>query len=206
MTPTRFPFIPFSIIISGILLILLMLIFTNPADAPIAQSQTGYNPPPTSGTGGSYPAPTTAPAAPAAPAAPVPTATLAISITATTASFDDDPTLTVAPTTLVATPLATTTPTTTPTPSGLLSCIPGETLIIEGQGPPRAPFLITFDTRIVGGGSLDAAGHFNIPLKIGPERAGAYQVAVRVRGQPIILRRFVCNVPATTPTPTRVRR
>src|SRR5207249_4236764 len=124
---------------------------------------------------------------------PSPTGTGAVTTTATT------PTATpVTPTTSFATattqigppPLSPTvrpptlipTPEVTPIPSNALPCTPGEPVLITGNGPPRAAFLLYFGQRAVGGGSIEPSGRFAIPLVVGRERAGPYTVTVRVRG------------------------
>jgi hypothetical protein len=95
------------------------------------------------------------------------------------------------------------TPTTTPTatPSNQLACVPGVPVEIAGAGPPRAAYLIYFGDRAVGGGSIEADGTFHARLIVGQERAGDYDVTVRVRGTQQVLRQITCSVPATTPTP-----
>ena len=99
------------------------------------------------------------------------------------------------------TPEASATPTFTPTPANDLECSPGQPITISGEGPPRAPFLLYFDQRAVSGGSVEPDGRFTITLVVGSERAGAYEVTVRVRGGTQVLRRLTCSVPPTTPTP-----
>ncbi|MCS6842371.1 MAG: hypothetical protein NZ699_07705 [Roseiflexus sp.] len=89
----------------------------------------------------------------------------------------------------------------TPATPGVLQCAPGQTILITGVASPRAPLLIFFGTRIVGGGSASASGDFALPLTLGMERAGEYQVTVRVRGIGQIVRSLTCQVPPTTPTP-----
>lgn len=61
-------------------------------------------------------------------------------------------------------------------------CPPGSEIVVTGEGPPRSALLLTFDQRIVGGGSTDAGGRFRIPLAVGNERPGYYTVTVQVRG------------------------
>jgi hypothetical protein len=92
----------------------------------------------------------------------------------------------------------------TPTPSNTLVCTPGERVLITGQGPPRAAFLLYFGQRVVGGGSVSITGSFSIPLVVGRERPGTYPVMVRVRGSEQVLRELTCEVPpAASPTPIR---
>jgi hypothetical protein len=75
-------------------------------------------------------------------------------------------------------------------------------VLITGQGPPRAAFLLYFGQRVVGGGSVSLNGGFSIPLVVGRERPGTYPVIVRVRGSEQVLRELTCEVPpAAPPTP-----
>jgi hypothetical protein len=88
------------------------------------------------------------------------------------------------------------------TPVNLLTCAPGERILITGQGPPRAPFLLHFGQRVVGGGSVSVTGSFSIPLVVGRERPGSYPVIVQVRGSEQVLRELTCEVPPlASPTP-----
>jgi hypothetical protein len=97
--------------------------------------------------------------------------------------------------------LATPTDTPTATPSSALTCAPGSPLEIGGEGPPRAAYLIYFGERAVGGGTIEADGTFVARLVMGLERAGVYDVTVRLRGTRQVLRELSCTVPAVTPTP-----
>lgn len=139
---------------------------------------------PTVGTGGSTRTPTGTPADPN---------TGGISPTATT--------------TATASPTGEATPgTPTPTPQGnVLTCVPGETVTITGQGPTNAGFLLYFDERIVSGGTVRADGTFAIGLRVGNEAAGRYLVEVRERGNRKLLKVITCDVPAVTPTPLPAR-
>jgi hypothetical protein len=93
-------------------------------------------------------------------------------------------------------------PTPEATPASALTCAPGERVLITGQGPPRAAFLLYFGQRVVGGGSVSLNGGFSIPLVVGRERPGSYPVIVRVRGSEQVLRELTCDVPpAAPPTP-----
>lgn len=113
-----------------------------------------------------------------------------------------------APTLVSPTPLAevqqqavTPTPTATLTLVGDVACMPGAPLSITGVGPPRAPILLYFGDRVVGGGSVEADGTFTLPLLVGVERPGQHTVSVQVRGSGQVLTEFTCAVPAVTPTP-----
>jgi hypothetical protein len=95
----------------------------------------------------------------------------------------------------------------TPTLLDALSCVPGEQVLITGEGPPRAALLLYFGQRVVGGGSVPLSGSFSLPLVVGRERPGSYPVAVRVRGSEQVLRELTCVVPPTAPpTPIQSRR
>jgi len=93
-------------------------------------------------------------------------------------------------------------PTETPTviPDSALTCFPGQPLVITGDGPPRAAFLLYFGQRVVSGGSVSPSGRFATPLIVGRERAGVYPVVVRVRGTTKVLLETSCVVPDVTPT------
>jgi len=142
----------------------------------------------------------------------------AITTTATTGSRVGTPTLTPTPTatnsttaaTLAPSPIQPTpsvepqqlAPTDTPTtiPESELICFPGQPLVLSGEGPARAPFLVYFGQRVVSGGSVSSNGRFATTLIIGPERAGVYSIAVRVRGTSKALLETTCAVPNVTPT------
>jgi hypothetical protein len=85
--------------------------------------------------------------------------------------------------------------------SNLLTCTPGETVTITGQGPARAGFLLYFNERPVSGGTVSADGRFTIGLRVGDEAPGIYNVEVRIRGTKNVLLAVSCQVPAITPTP-----
>jgi hypothetical protein len=93
-------------------------------------------------------------------------------------------------------------PTETPTaiPDSTLTCFPGQPLVLTGDGPPRAAFLVYFGQRAVSGGSVSPNGRFATTLIIGPERAGVYPIVVRVRGTHKPLLETSCAVPNVTPT------
>ena len=95
-------------------------------------------------------------------------------------------------------PVATETP--IEVPDNALTCYPGQPLVITGDGPPRAAYLVYFGQRVVSGGSVSPSGRFATMLMIGSERAGVYPVAVRVRGTSQALLEFSCAVPEVTPT------
>lgn len=93
-------------------------------------------------------------------------------------------------------------PTETPTaiPDSVLTCFPGQPLVISGAGPARAAFLVYFGQRVVSGGSVSPSGRFATTLIIGRERAGVYPITVRVRGTTRVLLATSCAVPDVTPT------
>jgi hypothetical protein len=88
-----------------------------------------------------------------------------------------------------------------PPPEDALTCFPGDPVVITGDGPPRAAFLLYFGERVVSGGSVAPSGHFSTKLVVGHERGGTYPVTVRVRGTSKVLREITCSVPDVTPTP-----
>jgi hypothetical protein len=93
-------------------------------------------------------------------------------------------------------------PTETPTeiPDTVLTCFPGQPLVITGDGPPRAAFLLYFGQRVVSGGSVASNGRFAATLIVGHERAGVYPISVRIRGTAQLLLETSCVVPNVTPT------
>ena len=93
------------------------------------------------------------------------------------------------------------TPTLAPAPSDAMVCTPGVPIEISGEGPPRAPVLLYFGDRAVGGGSVAPNGRFALKLIIGQERAGEYKVTARVRGTSQVLTTVTCSVPILAPTP-----
>jgi hypothetical protein len=182
---------PLVVLIAGLALVVVMLAQTEPA-ASVTRAQA-------------YPEQNaTAAYLAALIGTPTPTRTTTPTLTVTPTALSPTLTRTAtrAPTAVPVRP-AQATPTATPTatPSGGISCVPGTTLTIEGNGPARAPLLLFFGTRVVGGGSAGADGTFALPLNIGEERAGEYEVRVRVRGSDTVLRELICNVPLVTPTP-----
>lgn len=92
-------------------------------------------------------------------------------------------------------------PTPSPTPVDAIICTPGVAVEITGAGPARAPLLLYFGERAVGGGSVAPNGRFALKLLVGQERAGEYQVTVRVRGTSQELRTITCSVPNAAPPP-----
>ncbi len=206
---------PISILAAGLAIIILVLAGPGARDSaaardqPSLQGQEAPYPP--------YPPQTTVTPGTATPRTTTPGTTTPITrtvtpgtttpITQTTtaaATRTPSPTTTSRPSSPATSPQPTTTPaapTSTPTLSNELTCVPGIAVEITGEGSPRAPFLLYFNQRAVSGGSIEPDGRFSIPLVVGDERAGEYQVVVRVRGTRQILRQLTCTVPAVTPTP-----
>lgn len=88
----------------------------------------------------------------------------------------------------------------TPTPVSALTCTPGVPVVVRGAGPPRAAYLLYFGDRAVGGGSIGPDGTFSARLVVGRERAGEYDLTVRLRGTRQVLLQLTCAVPEVTPT------
>jgi hypothetical protein len=117
-----------------------------------------------------------------------------------TAGATITPTLTRAPAeTAAATP-------TSELPEGVEAqiCMPGETVRLTGEAEPGTPLIAYFSERPVGGGFARADGQFTIDLLIGEERPGFYIVEVRERTTRALVTQIGCEVPALTPTPTRI--
>jgi hypothetical protein len=128
------------------------------------------------------------------------TTTAATARATATAGATITPTLTRAPAeTAAATP-------TSELPEGVEAqiCMPGETVRLTGAAEPGASLLAYFSERPVGGGFARADGQFTIDLLIGEERPGFYVVEVRVRTTRALITQVGCEVPAFTPTPTRI--
>jgi hypothetical protein len=85
-------------------------------------------------------------------------------------------------------------------PPQAITCATGQITWLAGIGPARAPLLIHWDGRPVGGGSIDRAGHWALPLMVGQERPGVYTVEVRVRGDHRLVGAFQCAVGVAAPT------
>jgi hypothetical protein len=136
------------------------------------------------------------------------TITRTVTITAGTAQATATLAATVTPT-LTRAPVQDAPPSATPTselPEGVeaLACVPGETLRLTGEAEPGAALLAYFADRPVGGGFARADGQFTIDLLIGEERPGFYLVEVRERTTRALVTQVGCEVPAFTPTPTRI--
>jgi len=87
----------------------------------------------------------------------------------------------------------------TPTPQAI-ACGIGQITWLSGTGPARTPLLLFWHGRPVGGGSVNPAGFWKIPLQVGQERPGRYLVEVRARGANTLISAFECAVGVTVPT------
>jgi hypothetical protein len=189
---------PLGVLAAGLVIIAVLL---RPEQQQVANSQSYGAPATTSPTADPYGAPATnTPATQAQPTASQAGATPATTgASPTSAAATLAPTATTRPTAAqpTAAPIA---PTATPTPSTQV-CAPGQTLYIVGSAPARAALLLYFGQRAVGGGSAEASGRYSIPLRVGDEKPGDYEIIVRVRGSMQELQRTHCTVPIV-PTPT----
>jgi len=90
-----------------------------------------------------------------------------------------------------------------------LACPRNQTITLRGdQAPPFQGLIVLFADLPVGGGVSDAAGRWQIPLRVN-EPPGIYPVEVRLRDNQQLLARMVCYVdvplPATVvPSPTKI--
>jgi len=204
---------PISVLVAGVAAIVLLLLGAGPRTWATPRAQTDY-PAQTAAaqtaTASAYPNPgsteqltgTATLTETPGTATPSPTGTIGVTRTAQPGAQTPAATGAAAPT--AAPSLEPPTETPTATPANELSCAPGVPIEIAGRGPARAAYLIYFDERAVGGGSVEQDGTFVAKLVVGQERAGAYDVTVRVRGTQQVLRQVTCSVPETTPTPLPV--
>lgn len=218
---------PIGMLIAGCMMIALLFAQPNAGSRAAPLGDISSYPPPTqtaianltataqarqSGNG-SYPAPSsvvtsTATVTPTNNSG-APTATLASPTRTLTPNPDDFEAVTNTPqrsdnadADVTATSQGTATPTLDP---NTRACAPGDTVAISGEGPANAGFLVYFDGRVVSGGTVRRDGRFEVGLTVGAERGGNYPVEVRVRGTRTVLTKFICQVPATTPTPIAPR-
>jgi hypothetical protein len=68
-------------------------------------------------------------------------------------------------------------------------------LIIKGATDPYSLLLLTFGDRVVGGGISYASGGYAMPLVIGDESRGVYQIEVRQRNTNKVIKQLRCTVP-----------
>lgn len=194
---------PLGVLAVGLVLALFLLFRPHGDQVALSQSYPATAVPPTTSA---YTGPVTASTAePTVQGSPTLTVTVGLQPTAapTTAPTAAPETRTRPPSPTVALPTATLEPTATQTQTTTLTCMPGEVIEIRGSGPPRIPVLLYFEKRVVGGASVSSTGEFILPLRVGNERPGSYAVIVRVRGSSQELLRKTCNVPFSSPTPTR---
>ncbi len=91
----------------------------------------------------------------------------------------------------------------------VLACPRNQTITLRGdQAPPFQGLIVLFADLPVGGGVSDAAGRWQIPLRVN-EPPGIYPVEVRLRDTQQLLASIVCYVdvplPATVvPSPTEI--
>ena len=200
---------PLSVLLAGVVVIVMLLVGGGPGTSATGRAQTGYTAAEltataTALTATAYAGPSDTAEASATTSATITattTSTVTNQATGTAATAGATPTPTLAPTATSPAALAPPTETPTATPSSELSCVPGVPVEIAGQGPPRTAYLLYFGERAVGGGTVEQDGTFLAKLVVGQERAGTYDVAVRVRGTGQLLRQVSCAVPEQTPTP-----
>jgi hypothetical protein len=187
---------PLAVLVIGVIGMALLLSRAPGGEVAFSQS---YSSPATSTP---VPTATSAPTSTAQPtttsgsqAQPVATSTVAPTATANT--------LPTAPATVVAQPTARPAPTAAPTPipAGELVCAPGAPVIIQGAARPRAPLLLFFNGRAIGGGSASATGSFALTMRVGNERPGSYPIQVFVRGSWEEVLQTTCTVPSVTQSP-----
>jgi len=68
-------------------------------------------------------------------------------------------------------------------------------LIIKGSTDPYSLLLLAFGDRVVGGGISYASGGYAMPLVIGDEARGEYQIEVRQRNTNKVIKQLRCTVP-----------
>jgi hypothetical protein len=81
------------------------------------------------------------------------------------------------------------------TTSSALICQRQTRLIIKGATDPYSLLLLTFGDRVVGGGISYASGGYAMPLVIGDESRGVYQIEVRQRNTNKVIKQLRCTVP-----------
>jgi hypothetical protein len=208
---------PLSILVAGVVVVIMLLMGAGPRTSAVGNAQETTYPPatatalaiqaylaptltaaaltqtststPTNRSGRTTPTSTGTPSATGTVAAGTPTSTIDDEFLPETPEIAE-----------LATPTNTPTNTPTATPTGEMACAPGEPIDLAGSGPPHAAYLIYFGERAVGGGTVEADGTFGARLMMGLERAGRYEVTVRLRGTRQVLRSVTCNVPDVTPT------
>lgn len=76
-----------------------------------------------------------------------------------------------------------------------LTCQRQTRLIIKGTTDPYSLLLLTFADRVVGGGISYASGGYAMPMIIGDEARGVYQIEVRQRNTNKVIKRLSCTIP-----------
>ncbi|MEI6776452.1 MAG: hypothetical protein WCK70_06095 [Chloroflexales bacterium] len=105
---------------------------------------------------------------------------------------------------LFSTPTASATPTATPstdplaTDLAVIPCLPGDVIPVNGSASAEEALIVSFGGRPVGGGFSRKDGSYSILLRIGDERPGTYLVQVQERATRTMIRKFNCQVSATT--------
>jgi hypothetical protein len=130
-------------------------------------------------------------ATPLPTAIPLPTATLFVPPTQPPTPIPTlplPPTGVPAPTQVLPTPIP-------PTPTSHTLCPGYTTASVVVNGPPRAPYLIEFAGRVVGGGILGDNGWATVQIGRFNEIPGQYLVEVRNRNNGQVLRSVICVVP-----------
>lgn len=81
------------------------------------------------------------------------------------------------------------------TSNSALICQRQTRLIIKGSTDPYSLLLLAFGDRVVGGGISYASGGYAMPLVIGDEARGEYQIEVRQRNTNKVIKQLRCTVP-----------
>lgn len=76
-----------------------------------------------------------------------------------------------------------------------LVCERNMRLVIKGTTEPYSLLLLTFADRVVGGGISYASGGYAIPLVVGDEAQGVYQIEIRQRNTNKVIKQLDCTVP-----------
>lgn len=76
-----------------------------------------------------------------------------------------------------------------------LICQRQSRLVIKGTTEPYSLLLLSFADRVVGGGMSYASGGYAIPLIVGDEASGIYQIEIRQRNTNRVIKQLRCTVP-----------
>jgi len=74
-------------------------------------------------------------------------------------------------------------------------CIASAPFPVQVSGPAQSAILLWFNGRVVGSGYIGDSGNTTIPLIVGAERPGVYQVQVTLRDSTRVLKELSCQVP-----------